>query len=161
MAAVSHAHDAHTGSDWAERAREALAGSGYRSGGARGAVVELLSGQECCLSAQEISERLRSQGSEVGIASVYRALEALHGLGLLQRTDLGQGTALFEPVTPDGQHHHHVVCDRCGKVTPFHDEALESAIEGVGARLGHSLEAHDVVIRGDCAACAPAAAEKG
>jgi Fur family ferric uptake transcriptional regulator len=153
MAARAHDHSA--GAEWGERAGEALVGAGYRSGGARAAVVELLSGQDCCLSAQEISDRLRSQGTDVGIASIYRALDALHGLGLLQRTDLGQGTALYEPVTPDGDHHHHVVCDRCGKVTPFHDEALESAIEEVGSRLGHSLDAHDVVIRGDCAACVP------
>lgn len=143
----------HRGSEWAERAREALSGAGYRSGGARAAVVDLLAGQDCCLSAQEISERLRGDGTEVGIASVYRALDALHGLGLLQRTDLGHGKALYEPVTPDGEHHHHLVCDRCGKVTPFHDEALETAIERVGAQLEHRLDAHDVVIRGQCQAC--------
>jgi Fur family ferric uptake transcriptional regulator len=143
--------------EWEERALEALSGAGYRSGGARAAVVDLLAGQHCCLSAQEISERLRGDGTEVGIASIYRALDALHGLGLLQRTALGDGKALYEPVTPDGAHHHHIVCDRCGKVTPFHDDALESAIERVGARHRHRLDAHDVVIRGDCAACAPPA----
>jgi Fur family transcriptional regulator, ferric uptake regulator len=142
-------------SDWAERAREALAGAGYHSGGARQAVVELLAGQRCCVSAQEISDRLRSEGSRVGLASVYRALDALHGLGLVARTDLGQGMALYEPVDPGGEHHHHLVCERCGKVTPFHDEPLEKAIEQVGARLKHQLDAHDVVIRGECAACSP------
>jgi Fur family ferric uptake transcriptional regulator len=140
--------------DWSLRAHEALDGAGYRSGGARAAVVDLLAGQDCCLSAQEITEELRSSGTGVGIASVYRALDALHGLGLLQRTDLGHGKALFEPVSPGGEHHHHLICDTCGKVTPFHDDALENAIERVGARLKHRLDAHDVVIRGDCGDCA-------
>ncbi len=76
-------------SDWAISARAALKGAGHRSGGAREAVVSLLATQSCCLSAQEIADRLRERGSDIGIASVYRALDLLHEMGLVQRVDLG------------------------------------------------------------------------
>jgi Fur family transcriptional regulator, ferric uptake regulator len=116
--------------------------------------VELLSRQSCCLSAQEIAEGVRAGGSKVGLASVYRALDLLHGMGLVQRVDLGDGGLRYEPVLPGGEHHHHAVCDSCGRVTAFEDEKLESALERLAGRLRHSISAHDVVIHGSCKRCA-------
>lgn len=139
---------------WTESATEALSEAGHRAGGARAAVVGQLAGQSCCLSAQEIAEALRGGGIKVGLASVYRALDLLHQLGLVQRVDLGDGGARFEPILPDGEHHHHAVCDSCGRVTPFEDERLESDLERLAGRLRHSIRAHDVVIHGACRRCA-------
>src|SRR5689334_3478308 len=103
--------------DWERSARAALSEAGHRAGGAREAVVGLLARQDCCLSAQEISDRLRDSGTNVGTASIYRALDVLHELGLVQRVEFGDGGARFEPMLPGGEHHHHAVCDRCGRVT--------------------------------------------
>jgi len=141
-------------SDWAISARAALKGAGHRSGGAREAVVSLLATQSCCLSAQEIADRLRERGSDIGIASVYRALDLLHEMGLVQRVDLGEGSARYEPVAPGGEHHHHAVCDRCGRVTAFDDERLERRLEQLAGRLRHSMSGHDLVIHGECSRCA-------
>jgi Fur family ferric uptake transcriptional regulator len=141
-------------SEWAESAQRALSDAGHRAGGARGAVVELLAAQSCCLSAQEIAERLRGSGSTVGLASVYRALDLLHEMALVQRVDLGDGGARYEPILPGGEHHHHAVCDRCGRVTAFEDERLESDLERLGRRLKHSIRAHELVIHGACRRCA-------
>ena len=140
--------------EWAESAQRALSDAGHRAGGARGAVVELLGEQSCCLSAQEIAERLRGSGSTVGLASVYRALDLLHEMTLVQRVDLGDGGARYEPILPGGEHHHHAVCDRCGRVTAFEDERLEGDLERLGRRLKHSIRAHDLVIHGACRRCA-------
>lgn len=140
--------------DWKHRARAALSESGHRSGGARAAVIELLARQSCCLSALEISEDLRKAGNDVGIASIYRALELLHELGLVQRVEFGEGAARFEPVVPGGEHHHHAVCDTCGRVTAFEDERLERQLERLAGRLRHSMSGHDLVIHGDCPRCA-------
>jgi Fur family ferric uptake transcriptional regulator len=74
--------------------------------------------------------------------------------GLLQRVDFGRGVARYEPANPGGEHHHHVVCDGCGKITAFEDDRLERAIEGLAGRLRHRVTAHEVVIRGACPACA-------
>jgi Fur family transcriptional regulator, ferric uptake regulator len=146
------------GSEWVERAHDAMRREGHRSGGARSAVVDLLARQDCCLSAQEIAEKLRDRGGAVGIASVYRALDLLDGMGLVQRVDTGEGGMRYEAVLPGGHHHHHVVCGRCGRVAAFEDERLEEAIEKLGRRLRYDVSGHDVMIRGDCPRCARAAA---
>jgi Fur family ferric uptake transcriptional regulator len=138
---------------WTDSALSQLRAASGRRGGARRLVVELLGQQDCCLSAQEIHERVRAQGGRVGIASVYRALEGMDALGLVQRIDLGDGVARFEPAHPSGDHHHHLVCDDCGKVEPFADPSLESAIERVADGRGYVVAAHDVVLRGACEDC--------
>jgi Fur family ferric uptake transcriptional regulator len=139
--------------DWETAARTALKAGGHRAGGARGAVVSLLGRQNCCLSAHEISRQLHESGSDIGIASVYRALELLHGMGLVQRVEVGDGGARFEPVVPGGEHHHHAVCERCGRVTPFEDERIEEQLEQLAGNLRHSMSGHDLVIRGACSRC--------
>ncbi len=138
---------------WTQHAVEALARAGLRSGGARRAVVSHLALQGCCRSAQEIHDGVRADGRAVGIASVYRVLDTLAALHLVQRVELGDGITRFEPATADGHHHHHVVCDDCGKVEPFSDVALEQALDGVAGRLGFVMDAHDVVVRGSCETC--------
>lgn len=138
---------------WLEHTLAELKRAGHKTGGARTAVVSLLAGQQCCLSAQEIFDALRSEGRRVGIASVYRVLDVLSGLQLVQRIDVGDGVARYEPAHPDGEHHHHLVCDDCGRVVAFEDERLEQALEGLSKRLGHEVAAHDVVLRGECADC--------
>jgi Fur family transcriptional regulator, ferric uptake regulator len=135
--------------EWSEQAQRALKEAGHRAGGARSAVVQLLAGQSCC-----ISDDLRAQGTDVGLASVYRALDLLHEMRLVQRVEIGDGGSRYEPIVPGGEHHHHAVCDSCGRVTAFEDERLERALERLAGRLRHSMSGHDIVIHGDCARCA-------
>ena len=137
---------------WIEHCREELARTGHRTGGARAAVLDLLSEQDCCLSAQEIFDRLRAADRGVGLASVYRALDTLTGLKLVHRLDVG-GTACYEPAHPEGDHHHHAICDECGRIGVFEDDRLERALAAIAGRLGYRLDAHDVVLRGACPAC--------
>src|SRR5262245_18278172 len=137
---------------WTDTTLSRLRETSGRSGGARRLVVELLGRQDCCLSAQEIHDTLRASGSRVGIASVYRALDGMDELGLVQRVDLGDGVSRYEPAHDDG-HHHHLVCDDCGKVEPFEDAALESAIERVAGGRGYAVAAPDVVLSGACEDC--------
>jgi Fur family ferric uptake transcriptional regulator len=138
---------------WTESTLEALRSDGRRSGTARRAVVELLGRQDCCLTAQQIFDELRAEGRRVGIASVYRVLDLLTEKGLLQRIELGEGTARYEPAHADGEHHHHLVCANCGKVEAFADDELELALHRVESRTGYSVAGHDVVLRGACRDC--------
>jgi Fur family transcriptional regulator, ferric uptake regulator len=139
---------------WTRHALEALDEAGYRTGGARRSVVELLGRQNCCLSAQDIFDRLRAARRPVGIASVYRALETLTELRLVKRVEAGDGIARYEPAPPDGDHHHHLVCRDCGKVEAFTDPRLERAIDKVANGLGYDVDEHEVVLTGACADCA-------
>jgi Fur family ferric uptake transcriptional regulator len=140
-------------STWAQSTLAQLREAGFRSGGARSAVVDLLARQSCCLSAQEIFDALRAEGRPVGIASVYRVLDLLAEQRLVQRLDVGGGVARYEPARDDADHHHHLVCDDCGKVEAFSDEPLEQALRQLGGRVSYDVDAHDVVLRGSCDEC--------
>jgi hypothetical protein len=83
---------------WAERATEALTEAGYRRGGVRSAIVELLDEQSCALSAVEIGEALAERGRGASRASVYRVMEELERIGLLARVEVGQGIVRYEPL---------------------------------------------------------------
>jgi Fur family transcriptional regulator, ferric uptake regulator len=141
------------GSEWAAHALERLSSAGYRRGGARRAVVELLGRQRCARSVQDLEQALRESGRSVGRASIYRVLDQLEQLRLVDRLEVGQGQALYEPHLPSGEHHHHLVCDDCGRVVPFEDPALERAIARLSERVKFSVDDHDVVLRGSCGAC--------
>ncbi len=138
---------------WEEHARSELSRTGHRAGGARAEVLALLAQQDCCLSAQEIHDRLRAGERAVGLASVYRALDLLTQLKRVHRVDV-DGTACYEPADPSGDHHHHAICERCGKRDAFEDPELERLIDDVAARLGYDVGAHDIVLRGSCPECA-------
>jgi Fur family transcriptional regulator, ferric uptake regulator len=134
---------------WAERALGALSEAGFRSGGGRRQVVDLLSEEGCALTALEIDKRLAG----VGRATVYRALEQLEDLGLIQRVDVKGDAAGFERVDPSGHHHHHIVCEQCGRVVAFEDDRLERAILALAERPDFKVSSHDVTLRGECATC--------
>ena len=140
-------------STWSALALANLQAEGLRNGGARRAVIEHLGTQSCCRSAQEIFDGIREHGGRIGIASVYRALDQLVELSLVQRVELGDGIARFEPSHLDGEHHHHLVCDDCGKVEPFSDPGLEQALERAARRLDYGMRAHEVVLHGRCGDC--------
>ena len=136
---------------WAEQALGRLDEAGYRSGAARRRVVELLAEEHCALTALEIDRRLDS----VGRASVYRTLDQLEQLHLVQRVEIGGDAAGYERID-GGEHHHHLVCEECGRLTPFADRSLERAIAAISRDSEFEVAAHDVVLRGRCAECKPA-----
>jgi Fur family transcriptional regulator, ferric uptake regulator len=139
--------------DWTQHAQRELARGGYRLSGPRSAVVETLADLGCSVTAKEIADRLHDQGQDVGVASIYRTLELLDKLRLTRRVDAAEGVARYEPMGPSGEHHHHIVCDRCGEVSTFEDSDLERAIERLARRVDYAIEGHDVTLRGECPTC--------
>src|SRR6185437_11907390 len=86
-----------------------------RDGLTKGArkVLELLEQSHELTSAQDIYGRLRTEEEKApGLTTVYRSLESLVGLGLVQAVDIGDGERRYEVVNP-GEHHHHLVCRSC------------------------------------------------
>jgi Fur family ferric uptake transcriptional regulator len=153
---VTPGQGASSADKWIERAQTALAAAGYRRGGARRALLELLEAQDCALSAQEIEDALRAgRGTRrVSRASVYRNLDELERLGLVQRVEIGQAMVRYERVSGRAEHHHHLVCDECGVVMPFSDPALERAIETLSRRVPLTVSEHEIVLHGSCRDCA-------
>ena len=142
-------------SQWVRSAEARLAASGRRRGGARRAVLELLDGQPCALTALEIEEALRrSRPGGVSRASIYRILDELEGLALLRRVQTGQAMVRHEPARDGSEHHHHhLVCETCGAVEPFADPALERELGRVSERVPLAVAEHEIVLRGTCARC--------
>ena len=142
-----------TAESWSERADRVLAESHRHSGGARRAVVDLLDSQPCALSAVEIEDALRAGKRRVARASIYRILDELERLDLVQKVDVGQAMARYEPVRGDSGHHHHLVCDSCGAVMPFTDPELERAIKKTSRRVPIDVAVHEIVLHGACEDC--------
>ena len=139
--------------DWIGHARATLERDGYRLSAPRKAVVETLATLGCSVTAKEIADRLHDRGEDVGVASIYRTLDLLDKLRLARRVDAAEGVARYEPVDPSGEHHHHLVCERCGEVRAFEDRDLERAIEELSRRVDYAVDAHDVTLRGECPDC--------
>jgi Fur family ferric uptake transcriptional regulator len=140
-------------SAWTDHARDVLAQAGLRRGGARERIIDLLGTEDCALSAVEIEDALREQGQRIGRASVYRVLELLVEHGLVERVTVGRDLSRYERVLASGKHHHHLVCERCGRLVAFDDAGLERAIHRVSERLGARVDHHDVTLHGACSDC--------
>jgi Fur family ferric uptake transcriptional regulator len=153
MSTHQHTHE-QSGSEWIQDARERFGAAGMRLGAARTAVLKVLAGQDCALTAQEVESAVVELGEKgASRASVYRVLEQLEELGLLARVDIGDGLMRFEAAHPGGHHHHHMVCEDCGDLIPFEDPALERAISNLEKRSGFKAAGHEVVLRGSCGEC--------
>src|SRR6476469_10205017 len=139
--------------EWSEHVHAVLSQAGLKRGASRERVIELLATKPCALSAVEIEDELRANGRQTGRASVYRVLDLLVEHGLVERLEVGDGQARFERSYPYGEPHHHLVCDRCGRLVAFDDPGLERAIDRLSQRLGVRVESHDVLLRGACASC--------
>jgi Fur family ferric uptake transcriptional regulator len=141
--------------DWVGRAEGVLGAAGRKRGGARRALLELLAEQDCALTALEMEESLRGRsGRPVSRASIYRILDELEGLGLVQRVETGQAMVRYERHSSHEEHHHHLVCDSCGLVMPFSDAGLERAIRSLSGRVPLAVSEHEIVLRGACRECA-------
>lgn len=140
--------------DWAARATERLTAAGYRRGSARRSVIRLLDGQRCALSAGEIGAALERADRAVSRASVYRILEELEQAELVMRIEVGHGIVRYEPIRHAGGHHHHMVCDRCGRLDPFVDEGLERELARVSRHVALHVAEHEVILHGSCERCA-------
>ncbi|MGN6327146.1 Fur family transcriptional regulator [Pseudolysinimonas sp.] len=117
----------------------------------REAVREALGDTAGFVSAQSLHQTMREHGSEVGLATVYRALASLATEG--EADSLQQeGESLYRACTP-GRHHHHLICRRCGTTVEIEADAVEQWAREVAAANGFTQPEHVVDVFGYCAAC--------
>ncbi|MDX2208221.1 MAG: Fur family transcriptional regulator [Gemmatimonadales bacterium] len=104
------------------------------------------------LSVDEIAQRVRDRGHHVGIATVYRSLEALVKSGLVRAHDFGEGFKRYEPLLSPAQHGH-LICTRCGRVKEFSTERFERMLPMVADEHGFLHHHHRVELHGLCKPC--------
>ena len=91
---------------------------------------------------------------------MYRAVGALERSGWLERVGERAGSALFSVCPASGTHHHHVVCDGCGRVSAL-DCPLDRGVTDAAERGGFTVTRHEVTLYGLCAECAAERDEAG
>lgn len=117
----------------------------------REAVRDALESNDGFLSAQSLHSQLRTAGSPIGLATVYRALADLAVEG--EADSLQQeGESLYRACTP-GQHHHHLICRNCGLTVEIEADEVERWAKSIAAQNGFTQANHVVDVFGLCANC--------
>jgi Fur family ferric uptake transcriptional regulator len=105
------------------------------------------------LSADDIYTALKETYPNQGIATVYRTLDLLEEIGVLKRIEFGDGRARYEVKDEERALHHHLVCQRCGKIEEFEDDLLYSLEATIEKKTGFRITDHAVKFYGLCADC--------
>lgn len=108
------------------------------------------------LSAEEIYNLVKCEASDVGLATVYRALELFQEFSLIHAIDFGDGRKRYEFGMKEGQdhHHHHLVCTKCGKIIEVNEDLLEELEKRVSKKHNFAITDHQLKIFGVCSQCA-------
>lgn len=128
-----------------------LAASGHRVTEPRQAVLELIAEQDGPFTAAAIEMAALDRGKAIGRATVFRSLELLAGLGVVERLDLPSGDHAYVACGP--AHHHHLVCTSCGRSTHVPDLGVGSVLDDVARRTGYRIERHRLELYGVCPGC--------
>tara|TARA_E500000178_G_C16915459_1_gene704716 strand:+ start:68 stop:580 length:513 start_codon:yes stop_codon:yes gene_type:complete len=100
------------------------------------------------LSAEDVYQALKTKSSEVGMATVYRALSNFEKVGILVKSTFEDGKAVFE--INEGRHHDHLICMECGEVEEFVDEEIERRQKQIAIKKGFTLKNHSLALYGSC-----------
>src|SRR6059058_6111031 len=100
------------------------------------------------LSAEEVYKLLLKEGTDTGLATVYRVLTQFEQAGLLVRHHFESGKAVFE--LNEGKHHDHLVCLQCGRVEEFYDPEIEKRQTRVARERGFEIHDHQLYLYADC-----------
>jgi Fur family ferric uptake transcriptional regulator len=96
------------------------------------------------MTAEDVYKVLLGEGSDIGLATVYRVLMQFEQAGILSRNHFEAGKAVFE--LNEGKHHDHLVCVVCGKVEEFFDAEIEARQQKIAAERGYSLQDHALAL---------------
>jgi len=118
----------------------------------RAAVGAVLAEIDDFLSAQALHARLRAQSQNVGLATVYRTLQAMAADGDVDMMRTPDGEAVYRRCNT-GRHHHHLVCRSCGRTVEVEGPAVERWAGKIGADNDFSDVVHTLEIVGTCADC--------
>lgn len=128
-----------------------LQDNGYRLTGARRAVVEIVAASQRALTPVEVYDAARDQYPALGLVTVYRTLEKLEELGLIQRVHQPQGCQAF--ITAGTGHQHLLLCSKCGRTTLFEGDDLDQFIKSVARKTGYQINEHWLQLFGLCENC--------
>lgn len=113
--------------------------------------------QDRHLTAEELYELVKVDYPRIGLATVYRNIQLLLELHLIDRINLDDGFVRYEigdwNATRTRHHHHHLICMECGGIASFQEDLLEGLEEKIREAAGFSVVNHEVKLYGYCAEC--------
>lgn len=113
--------------------------------------------QDSHLTAEEIYELVKVESPDIGLATVYRTIQMLLELKIVDRIYLDDGYVRYELghvyEDEDGHHHHHLICVKCGRVMSFQGDLMEEFEKRMEDKTGFFIQDHDVKLYGYCADC--------
>lgn len=130
---------------------EALQDSGYRLTAPRRAIVSLLTGAARALGPIEVYDLARASYPGLGLVTVYRTLEKLEELGLLQRVHLPDGCHRYLPAAQG--HQHLLLCTECGRVRYFEGDDFNRLAGSISQETGFEVTDHWLQLYGLCPEC--------
>jgi Fur family ferric uptake transcriptional regulator len=137
----------------ASRIVQALRRGGYRPTPSRRLVAGLVAEKMEPFSAADLLEQAKRSRPGVGRATIFRTLEILSSLRVIERLVLPDGSRGYIQCEPD-EHHHHLVCTVCGRGVDIADGEIAALVDGIGRRHGYRLESHRLELFGVCPSCA-------
>lgn len=129
-----------------------LEAAGYQATGTRRLVAELIASSNGHFTAADLLARGRGRDPSLGRATVFRALDLLASLHVVERLDLPTGAHAYVLCEPE-LHHHHLVCSACGRSVDVADGELVRLVDEIAEREGFRIEAHRLELFGTCGSC--------
>jgi Fur family ferric uptake transcriptional regulator len=141
---------AEAGDDQVSSVLEQMAGRGMRRTAPRQAILEALLSSGGHVSADELAATVQRRFPSVNLSTVYRTLEALEELEVIDHIHLGHGRAIYHLVDDD---HQHLVCQECDRVEEVPAEKVRSFLSELEAEFGFEVDWRHFALVGVCEAC--------
>lgn len=125
--------------------------NGYRLTAARQAVVETVAEAHQALTPLQVYDAARRRYPALGLVTVYRTLEKLEELHLIQRVHQPQGCQAF--IAAGEGHQHLLICQQCGQAIFFEGDDLNSLVETLSRQTGFQIQEHWLQFFGICQTC--------
>lgn len=110
------------------------------------------------LSAEDVYQTVKEKHPEIGLATVYRTLELLAELRILEKMNFGDGRIRYEFADEAHHHHHHLICLQCGRVEEFWEDLLDALEQSIAQKRGFQVRDHQLKFFGVCQECSQKAA---
>jgi len=124
---------------------------GYRLTPQRIMILSAVEGAASHISAEEIYAQVHIRYPHMNISTVYRTLELLKELGLATETDMGDGRVRYHSIGKG--HHHHLVCEKCGKITDMEESTLNPLWAEIQRKYGFKVNMKHLAFFGLCSRC--------
>ena len=148
-----------------EEFKEMLTAKGLKLTNQRLIVLKVLDKhRDIHMAAEDIYKLVKAECPDIGLATVYRTVQLLLEMQLVDRINLDDGCVRYEighRVDGESKHtHHHLICKDCGKVLSFNDDLLEELENHIEKMTGFRVLDHELKFYGQCKDCAEKSAEK-